>query len=75
MGLDAERFPRWSATGKLHRWSFTKNGEGTLVDAGTSAERQIAIYEGARGHGADAAAALGAVVDWLAEGTRGKTPA
>ena len=47
--------------------------EGTrrIVREGTSADRQIALFEGARGADTSNRQALDGVVDWLAETTRG----
>jgi glutamate---cysteine ligase / carboxylate-amine ligase len=42
----------------------------TILERGTSAHRQVAIYEAARREGADHEAALHRVVDWLVETTR-----
>ena len=41
----------------------------TILDRGTSAHRQIAVYRQARENGAEELEALRAVVDWLAEET------
>ena len=40
-----------------------------IVASGTSADRQVALFEEARGRGLDRCGALGAVVDWLASAT------
>ncbi len=40
-----------------------------IVERGTSAHRQVAVYEAARESGASESDALGAVVDWLVEET------
>jgi len=40
-----------------------------IVERGTSAHRQVAVYEAARESGASENDALGAVVDWLVEET------
>jgi carboxylate-amine ligase len=40
-----------------------------IVNADTSADRQLAAFDEARGRGLDGREALGAVVDWLARAT------
>jgi carboxylate-amine ligase len=45
-----------------------------IIASGTSAERQVAAFEAARGRGLPESGALGAVVDWLAAETAPATP-
>ncbi|WP_174291866.1 carboxylate-amine ligase [Sphingomonas bacterium] len=44
-----------------------------IVTGGTSADRQLAVFAGARANGASVGEALAAVIDWMAEATAAQT--